>query len=253
MCPRWVSAGAPVRSRSSIATTTAPPESTAHGLESGQLSGARAPCTLVGLASPKAVPFICAQALSRCRRRTRWCGVATALPRSHLCCRSTGQHFCGTVPPEKSADAGLRVLRNFSTWNGSSGLTAWSPSLISGRFALHSSLSTLPHACHPAIDLKDGRCVRLRQGDMDNVTVFSEDPAAVARHWVDQGATRLHLVDLNGAFRPANRSMKVPSRPSSPKWARTSTSSSAAVSAISTPSSATSTTASTTSSSAPRR
>ena len=51
----------------------------------------------------------------------------------------------------------------------------------------------------PAIDLKDGHCVRLRQGDMDNVTVFSEDPAAMARHWVDQGATRLHLVDLNGA------------------------------------------------------
>ncbi len=51
----------------------------------------------------------------------------------------------------------------------------------------------------PAIDLKDGRCVRLRQGDMDDATVFSEDPAAVARHWVDQGARRLHLVDLNGA------------------------------------------------------
>ena len=58
----------------------------------------------------------------------------------------------------------------------------------------------------PAIDLKDGHCVRLRQGDMDNVTVFSEDPAAMARHWVDQGATRLHLVDLNGAFagKPVN-------------------------------------------------
>ncbi len=58
----------------------------------------------------------------------------------------------------------------------------------------------------PAIDLKDGHCVRLRQGDMDNVTVFSEDPAQMARHWVDQGATRLHLVDLNGAFagKPVN-------------------------------------------------
>jgi phosphoribosylformimino-5-aminoimidazole carboxamide ribotide isomerase len=51
----------------------------------------------------------------------------------------------------------------------------------------------------PAIDLKDGRCVRLRQGDLDDVTVFSEDPAAMARHWVAQGARRLHLVDLNGA------------------------------------------------------
>jgi phosphoribosylformimino-5-aminoimidazole carboxamide ribotide isomerase len=51
----------------------------------------------------------------------------------------------------------------------------------------------------PAIDLKDGRCVRLRQGDLADETVFSEDPAEVARHWLDQGARRLHLVDLNGA------------------------------------------------------
>jgi phosphoribosylformimino-5-aminoimidazole carboxamide ribotide isomerase len=51
----------------------------------------------------------------------------------------------------------------------------------------------------PAIDIKDGHCVRLRQGDMDQATVFSEDPAAMARHWVGQGAKRLHLVDLNGA------------------------------------------------------
>jgi phosphoribosylformimino-5-aminoimidazole carboxamide ribotide isomerase len=52
----------------------------------------------------------------------------------------------------------------------------------------------------PAIDLKDGQCVRLKQGDMDQATVFSEEPAAMARHWVTQGARRLHLVDLNGAF-----------------------------------------------------
>ncbi|MEW6694621.1 1-(5-phosphoribosyl)-5-(5-phosphoribosylamino)methylideneamino imidazole-4-carboxamide isomerase [Tepidimonas thermarum] len=52
----------------------------------------------------------------------------------------------------------------------------------------------------PAIDLKDGQCVRLKQGDMDQSTVFSDDPAAMARHWVEQGAQRLHLVDLNGAF-----------------------------------------------------
>ena len=52
----------------------------------------------------------------------------------------------------------------------------------------------------PAIDLKDGQCVRLKQGDMDQTTVFGEDPAAVARSWVDKGARRVHLVDLNGAF-----------------------------------------------------
>ncbi|MBP8309769.1 MAG: 1-(5-phosphoribosyl)-5-[(5-phosphoribosylamino)methylideneamino]imidazole-4-carboxamide isomerase [Burkholderiaceae bacterium] len=59
----------------------------------------------------------------------------------------------------------------------------------------------------PAIDLKDGRCVRLRQGDMNDETVFSEDPAAVARHWLEQGARRLHLVDLNGAVagKPRNQ------------------------------------------------
>jgi phosphoribosylformimino-5-aminoimidazole carboxamide ribotide isomerase len=51
----------------------------------------------------------------------------------------------------------------------------------------------------PAIDIKDGHCVRLRQGDMQSVTVFSEDPAAMAQHWLEQGAQRLHLVDLNGA------------------------------------------------------
>jgi phosphoribosylformimino-5-aminoimidazole carboxamide ribotide isomerase len=52
----------------------------------------------------------------------------------------------------------------------------------------------------PAIDLKDGHCVRLQQGDMARATTFSEDPAAMARHWVAKGARRLHLVDLNGAF-----------------------------------------------------
>lgn len=52
----------------------------------------------------------------------------------------------------------------------------------------------------PAIDLKDGQCVRLRQGRMDDATVFSDDPLAMAAHWVAQGARRLHLVDLDGAF-----------------------------------------------------
>ncbi len=58
----------------------------------------------------------------------------------------------------------------------------------------------------PAIDLKDGQCVRLRQGRMDDATVFSDDPVAMAAHWVAQGARRLHLVDLNGAFagKPVN-------------------------------------------------
>jgi phosphoribosylformimino-5-aminoimidazole carboxamide ribotide isomerase len=61
----------------------------------------------------------------------------------------------------------------------------------------------------PAIDLKEGKCVRLRQGRMDDATVFSEDPVAMAAHWRNQGAQRLHIVDLDGAFagEPQNRDL----------------------------------------------
>jgi phosphoribosylformimino-5-aminoimidazole carboxamide ribotide isomerase len=59
---------------------------------------------------------------------------------------------------------------------------------------------------YPAIDLKDGRCVRLRRGEMDQATVYSDDPAAQAAAWRDAGFAWLHIVDLNGAFagRPVN-------------------------------------------------
>lgn len=58
----------------------------------------------------------------------------------------------------------------------------------------------------PAIDLKEGKCVRLRQGRMEDDTVFSDDPVAVAGRWVEAGARRIHLVDLDGAFagKPVN-------------------------------------------------
>jgi phosphoribosylformimino-5-aminoimidazole carboxamide ribotide isomerase len=61
----------------------------------------------------------------------------------------------------------------------------------------------------PAIDIKDGRCVRLKQGDMTEETVFSEDPVGVAKHWLAQGARRLHIVDLNGAVagKPKNEAV----------------------------------------------
>ena len=61
----------------------------------------------------------------------------------------------------------------------------------------------------PAIDLKNGQCVRLRQGKMDDVTVFSSDPVAVAKRWVDEGAERLHLVDLDGAVKGQPVNLKV--------------------------------------------
>ena len=62
------------------------------------------------------------------------------------------------------------------------------------------TLSTTPTLIIPAIDLKDGKCVRLKQGRMEDDTVFSDDPVAMASRWVKEGARRLHLVDLNGAF-----------------------------------------------------
>lgn len=61
----------------------------------------------------------------------------------------------------------------------------------------------------PAIDLKEGRCVRLRQGRMEEATVFSDDPVAMAEHWQAQGGRRLHIVDLDGAFaaEPKNKAL----------------------------------------------
>ena len=60
----------------------------------------------------------------------------------------------------------------------------------------------------PAIDLKEGKCVRLRQGNMDESTVFGEDPVEMAKRWVDAGAERLHIVDLDGAFAGQPRNAK---------------------------------------------
>jgi len=59
----------------------------------------------------------------------------------------------------------------------------------------------------PAVDIKDGRCVRLEQGRPERLSVYGDDPAAIARHWAGQGASWLHVVDLDGAFagRPVNR------------------------------------------------
>ncbi|MEZ4582775.1 MAG: HisA/HisF-related TIM barrel protein [Caldilineaceae bacterium] len=66
----------------------------------------------------------------------------------------------------------------------------------------------------PAIDLRHGRCVRLRQGDPDAETVFGEDPVAMARHWVAQGAEWLHVVNLDGALGATDAQHKLLHRPS---------------------------------------
>jgi phosphoribosylformimino-5-aminoimidazole carboxamide ribotide isomerase len=70
----------------------------------------------------------------------------------------------------------------------------------------------------PAIDLKDGKCVRLRQGRMEDSTIFSDDPVAMAARWVEAGRRRLHLVDLNGAFagEPVNGEVVTAHRPDFP-------------------------------------
>jgi phosphoribosylformimino-5-aminoimidazole carboxamide ribotide isomerase len=64
----------------------------------------------------------------------------------------------------------------------------------------------------PAIDLKDGKCVRLRQGCADDVTVYGDDPAAQARDWAAQGGSELHVVDLDGAFAGSPRHAQVIAR-----------------------------------------
>lgn len=68
---------------------------------------------------------------------------------------------------------------------------------------------------YPAIDLRQGRCVRLRQGDPNAETVFSDDPVSMARHWVAQGATWLHIVNLDGAFSRSATAVVAPNQPSS--------------------------------------
>ena len=62
----------------------------------------------------------------------------------------------------------------------------------------------------PAIDLRGGKCVRLKQGDYQRETVYGEDPAEMARHWVRQGASCLHLVDLDGARDGAQANLAAP-------------------------------------------
>jgi len=62
----------------------------------------------------------------------------------------------------------------------------------------------------PAIDLRGGRCVRLQQGDFSRESVFGEDPAAIAEKWVNQGAGRIHLVDLDGAKVGETREYETP-------------------------------------------
>src|SRR5690606_13484989 len=75
-----------------------------------------------------------------------------------------------------------------------------SPGTVRPDYFVYSEFKVKTMLVIPAIDLKDGKCVRLRQGRMDDSTVFGDDPVSMAKRWVDAGCRRLHLVDLNGAF-----------------------------------------------------
>jgi hypothetical protein len=99
-----------------------------------------------------------------------------------------------------SVDYGVRPTQR---WPGTTCLQcSFTRRKATGRAAAAAQFSELGRnmLIIPAIDLKDGQCVRLRQGEMDDSTVFSDDPVATAQRWVDAGCRRLHLVDLNGAF-----------------------------------------------------
>src|SRR5690606_22396061 len=121
-------------------------------------------------------------------------------PRPAVLLRHCGrQYFCRTVPPRKERSPRAADVPQLHP------LAALKPP--GSRHSTLSAPTTTIMLLIPAIDLNDGQCVRLRQGDLDQATVFSEDPAAMADQWVAQGARRLHLVDLNGAVagKPRNR------------------------------------------------
>ena len=125
--------------------------------------------------------------------------------RTFTCAVARDNIFATQFHPEKERRCRTEDLRELHALEPLSGFCVPADPAPS-RFPLSRRSRRAPRPSHdirmlliPAIDLKDGRCVRLRQGDMNSATVFSEDPVAMARHWAELGARRLHLVDLNGA------------------------------------------------------
>src|SRR6476659_4187199 len=148
-----------------------------------------------------------------CRKgRTRY-GPVSAIKAAFTSCTATFRRRpIGRSRPQPASTAcplpapwpGIIFLPSSSTPRKASPPACnFSPTSCAGVLDLISSTVVL---IIPAIDLKDGRCVRLKQGDMSTATVFSDDPVAMAKHWKAQGAKRLHIVDLNGAVagRPKN-------------------------------------------------
>src|SRR5262249_13862617 len=134
---------------------------------------------------------ISSTATSRYRGRAVWC-EARASTASPLPAPSLGIIFSRYSSIQKKA---IRQDSGYSP-TSSTGIPehAHRPSRAAKDAAFPDSMLIIP-----ALDIKDGHCVRLKQGRMSDATVYSEDPVAMAKHWKAEGARRLHVIDLNGA------------------------------------------------------
>src|SRR5690606_22516410 len=128
----------------------------------------------------------------------RDCGGDCEYGRRFTCAVARDNIFATQIHPEKRSGHGLKLNEN---------VVGRSPK--AHPTCRHSPTTPETMLLIPAIDIKDGRCVRLRQGVMEDETVFSEDPVAMAVQWIELGARRLHLVDLDGAVggKPKNQAV----------------------------------------------
>ena len=174
------------------------PQGAAHGLEPG---AAGAAASAVGGHRRRQRASILRTAIIRVPDEPAVTAGTADYPAPFTCAIARANIFATQFHPEKSHRAGLAAARQLRRL-GRAQLTVRIAARAPPRGASPRAVRRTPSAAMqiiPAIDIKDGHCVRLKQGEMHSATVFSEDPAAMAQHWLEQGAERLHLVDLNGA------------------------------------------------------